>query len=277
MLENNAFFIYNKEHTKSRIAMWGTKGREMGTFDDGVYADQLWMLVPERNEPGYFYIENVHRSRYRIAKWGSGDREVGAFGGHYYSDQLWKFEKQHDGHYLIYNKNHPESRIAKWGGGDSDWGTFDGPIYEDQKWKLVPQFECVLKEETIWEYDNSQGTSDKSKKEIMAKGVQVDNPEKCNERNGLRESLRLSLSAARLSAARKADNLQVSCTCDLLQELERSTIYADSGKWFETREITFTALAGSKMYRVTQLVAEFKSLLSSDNCTLLGGTRVYTC
>lgn len=156
--------MYNKKYANSRIAQWGTKSREMGTFDGAMYADQLWMLVPDRNEPGYFYIENAHRSRYRIAKWGSGDREVGAYGSHYYGDQLWKFEKQNDGHYLIYNKQHPESRIAKWGGGDSDWGTFDGPIYEDQMWKLVPQFECVLKEETLWECDNSEGTGAKSRK-----------------------------------------------------------------------------------------------------------------
>ena len=71
----------------------------MGTYELGLYADQLWSLEAHPYHNDYFYIKNCMREGWRIAKWGSGSREVGAYGKEYYDDQLWKFVHVGDGFY----------------------------------------------------------------------------------------------------------------------------------------------------------------------------------
>ena len=91
-LDGNTFLIINKKYDHAKLAMWGTGGRDMGTYEQKVYEDQFWQLKEDPNHPGYYYIYNVKYDGYRVAKWGSGDREVGSYSGQYYDDQLWKFD-----------------------------------------------------------------------------------------------------------------------------------------------------------------------------------------
>ena len=151
-LNGNTFFIFNKKYEHAKIAQWGTGGREVGTFEQAVYPDQLWILE-ESSQAGYYYIKNAYHEGYRLAKWGKGDQEFGVYNGQYFEDQLWRFQKEGD-YYRIYNKRYPSSRITKTGKGDRDFVTYDGPNYEDQLWKLVPRFDVKGREYEIWSVDN---------------------------------------------------------------------------------------------------------------------------
>ena len=152
-LDGNTFFIYNKKYEHAKLAQWGTERRNVGTYEQGIYPDQLWYLKESTNHPGYFYIENVFHGGYRLAKWGKGDRDVGVYNGPYFDDQLWKFEPKGD-YYRIYSKHYPHAKITKWGKGNGDWGTFAGSDHDDQLWKLVPRFMAEARKEPLWSVDN---------------------------------------------------------------------------------------------------------------------------
>ena len=92
-LDGNTFLIVNKKYDHANLAMWGTKSREMGTYEQKIYPDQFWQLKQNSNHPGYYYIYNVNFDGYRVGKWGKGDEEVGSYNGQYFPDQLWKFVK----------------------------------------------------------------------------------------------------------------------------------------------------------------------------------------
>lgn len=269
VLDNNTFFIYNKKYSEARIASWGTDGREVGTFSHEVHPDQMWMIRPHPNHPGYYYIENVARARVRLAKWGAGDSEVGNYDGHFYDDQLWRFERLSDGYYLIYNKKYSNSRIAKWGSDDGDWGTYDGPIHDDQKWKLVPRFDAAVKEVTIWSVDNRQGQNDFSEQVTFTHGVTVKDASTFKMRTGFKYSSKISL-----GIAIDIFNIGTSASTELSLELEKTTTYEKVEEWSETRTIKFTAPAGTN-YRVTQYVSNFESSLGEDNFNVLGSYKVY--
>ena len=71
------FFIINKAYKHAKLAQWGTGGRDIGTYEQRVYPDQLWRLEAEPEHPGYYYICNVQNDGYRIGKWGGDDQAVG--------------------------------------------------------------------------------------------------------------------------------------------------------------------------------------------------------
>ena len=152
-LDGNTFFIYNKVYEHAKIAQWGTSGRDVGTYEQKVCPDQLWLIEESSKYPGYYYIKNAKHDGYRLAKWGSGDRKAGVYNGQYNEDQLWRFQQEGD-YYRIYNKKYSSAKIAKWGKGDGDWGTYDGKDYDDQLWKLVPRFSARAGEHEIWSIDN---------------------------------------------------------------------------------------------------------------------------
>lgn len=152
-LDGNTVFFYNKRYEHARIAQWGTGGRDVGTYDQGVHSDQLWRLEESSNHPGYYYIHNAHHEGYRLAKWGSGNNQVGVYNLGYYEDQLWRFQQEGD-YYRIYNKKYPSAKITKWGPGNSDWGTYSGDNYNDQLWKIVPRYEASATEVKLCSIDN---------------------------------------------------------------------------------------------------------------------------
>ena len=64
----------------------------MGTYEKGVYPDQLWQLRKEPDHCGYYTINNLKWEGYRVTKFKKGDRDVGVYNGDYYEDQYWKFQ-----------------------------------------------------------------------------------------------------------------------------------------------------------------------------------------
>lgn len=151
-LNGNTFLIYNKVYEHAKLAQWGTGGRDVGTYEQHIYPDQL-SILEESSTSGYYYIKNAVHDGYRLAKWGDGDRKAGVYNGQYYEDQLWRFQQEGD-YYRIYNKKYSSAKIAKWGKGDGDWETYAGPNYDDQLWKLVPRFKARAREQVIWSCDN---------------------------------------------------------------------------------------------------------------------------
>ena len=152
-LDRNTFFIFNKVYNRAKIAQWGTRGRDVGTYEQGTYADQLWYLEQSSRYPGYYYIRNAYRQGYRLAKWGRGDSAMGVYNGQYYDDQLWRFQRE-GAYYRIYNKVYSSAKIAKWGKSDGAFGTYAGRNYNDQLWKLVPRFEAKGREKQEYCFDN---------------------------------------------------------------------------------------------------------------------------
>ena len=149
-LNGNTFFIYNKKYEHAKLAQWGTSSRDVGTHEQAIYPNQLWLLNESESNPGYYYIKNAEHNGYRLAKWASGDQKTGVYNGQYYDDQLWRFQKEGE-YYRIYNKKYSSAKITKWGKEDSKWGTYDGPNYDDQLWKLVPRFEATAQECPIFD------------------------------------------------------------------------------------------------------------------------------
>ena len=145
-LDGNTFFFFNKKYEHAKLAQFGTGGgRDVGTYEQAVCTDQLWMLEESKSKPGWYYIKNVKHEGYRLAKWGLGDKEVGVFNGQFFSDQLWKF-KQEGEYYRVFNYKYSSAKIAKFSKNDRDWGTYSKEECEDQLWKLVPRFKAKAKE-----------------------------------------------------------------------------------------------------------------------------------
>ena len=151
--DGTTVFIYNKKYEHAKIAQWGTNGRDVGTYEQRIHPDQLWLLEQSPRHTGYYYIKNAKHDGYRLAKWGKGDGQTGVYNGQYHDDQLWRFQQEGD-YYRIYNKEYSSAKIAKWGKRDGDWGSYGGPDYDDQLWKLVPRFEARAQEKEIWFIDN---------------------------------------------------------------------------------------------------------------------------
>ena len=83
MLDGNTFLIVNKVYNHAKLAMWGTGGRDMGTYEQKINPDQFWQLKEYPDHPGYYYIYNVKYEGYRVAKWAKGNEKVGCYNGKY--------------------------------------------------------------------------------------------------------------------------------------------------------------------------------------------------
>lgn len=135
-LANDIFYIYNKHHAKSRLAMWGVGARDMGPYAKEHYDDQKWILRPSADAAGYFIVENAYRTGYCISVLGDGDKDVGVrpvSEGTNSPGHLWKFAEQSDGTYILSSKRTPNARLAA----GRRFINYDGPVYEDQKWLLL--------------------------------------------------------------------------------------------------------------------------------------------
>ena len=111
-LNGNTFFIYNKKYEHAKLAQWGTGGRDVGTYEQAINPDQLWLLEENSSKPGYYYIKNAKHEGYRLAKWGSGDGQTGVYNGQYHYDQLWRFQKEGDLiYYRIYNRKYSSANL----------------------------------------------------------------------------------------------------------------------------------------------------------------------
>lgn len=261
-LDGAIFYIINKVYSHARLAQWGTSGRDIGTYEQKVYPDQLWRLQAEPKHPGYYYICNVHNDGYRIGKWGGGDEEVGNYNGQYFDDQLWKFEKS--GHfYRIFNYKYKDAKMAKWGKGDGQWGTFSGDNYDDQLWKLAPLLEGSLGKTFVWSIDNRQGSENVTVQRSVTKGVKITQASSLTKKTGFKASLKYSASLA----IEGIFNVGSEMSYEFSQEIESSLSYANEKQWSETTTVTFTAPKRVN-YRVTQWQLNFGSdpMLEDDQC-----------
>lgn len=256
------FFIINKAYKHAKLAQWGTGGRDIGTYEQRVYPDQLWRLEAEPEHPGYYYICNVQNDGYRIGKWGGDDQAVGNYNGQYFDDQLWKFEKYGD-FYRIFNYKYEDAKIAKWGKGDSDWGTFDGKFFDDQLWKLTSLFESSLTKASVLTIDNRQGSENVIVERSVTKGVKLTTTSSLSIKEGFKASLKYSAS---LEIGRVA-RVGMEEAFEICQEIESSLSNSSQEQWSETTKVTFTAPKGVN-YRVTQWQLNFRSwnLMLTDNC-----------
>lgn len=96
-LNNGTFLIINLTYSNAKLAMWGTKPRDMGTTEEEFNENQLWQLKEDPKQPKRYYICNLKYDGYRINKLGPGKKDVGGVWhkGHYNDNQSWRF--QHDG------------------------------------------------------------------------------------------------------------------------------------------------------------------------------------
>ena len=256
--DNKTFFIANKTFYRARLAQWGTDGRDVGTYEQGYYPDQLWMLKMDPKHPNYYTIENLRNPGYRIAKWGGGDRDVGVYKGQYFENQLWRFNKVGDDEYRIYNYAYKDAKIGKWGKGDGDWGTYDGPDAEDQIWKLIPRFTAKSKGgnadwSIIWKADNTQGTQDFSEMVEVTQGINLNTSKTFSVKTGIDVSLEAAIPFVGTLSTK------------ISTEISKSYSQSEEKSWSRTSRIEFTAPAG-KNYCVRQLVCDFESKLVRDNC-----------
>lgn len=256
-LNGRTFVITNKEYHRANLAQWGTSGRSVGTYEQKLYPDQLWLLEEDNRYPGYYYINNVHHEGYRLAKWGRGDGAVGVYNGQYYRDQLWKFVRT--GHYYrIYNKKYPRAKIAKWGKGDGDWGTYNGRNYDDQLWKLTPRFraaECM--ENVLWEFDNRGASRDISQEVTQTTGLKLTTSKTVSSSFGLETALQ--------SAVPQLPGAGVTST--IRSDISKSLTNGREETWSKTTKTVYTAPAGKK-FTVYQMVCDFDSSLASDSMHL---------
>ena len=149
-LDGNTFFFYNKKYNHAKLAQWGTDDSDLGTYEQGTDAGQLWILEEDPSMHGYFYIKNAKYEGFRLTKYGEDDNELCVYQHQYHGDQLWRFQEEGD-YYRIYNKKYPLAKLAKWDKGDSDMGTFAGADYDDQLWKLVSRFQAKAHERDVFE------------------------------------------------------------------------------------------------------------------------------
>ena len=66
----------NKKYHLARVAQWGFKPRQMGTYRGEYIAEMVWYLHTDDNHPGYYSITNCSHISL-ISKWGKADDEVG--------------------------------------------------------------------------------------------------------------------------------------------------------------------------------------------------------
>ena len=261
-LDGAIFYIINKVYSHARLAQLGTGRRDIGTYEQKVYPDQLWRLQAEPKLPGYYYICNVDHDGYGIEKWGGGDKEVGNYNGQYFEDQLWKFEKSGQ-FYRIFNYKYKDAKMAKFGKGDRDWGTYSGDNYDDQLWKLAPLLEGSLGKTFVWSIDNRQGSENVTIQRSVTKGVKITQASSLTKKTGFKASLQYSASLAIEGIFSVGSEMNYEFT----QEIETSLSHADEKQWSETTTVIFTAPKGVN-YRVTQWQLSFGTdpMLEDDQC-----------
>ena len=113
VLDKNQFLIYNHNYPSARLAQWGQKYSDAGTYEHGLALNQLWTLEPHSYQKGCYYIVNEYWPNWRIA---DSKHNFYVFDGPHWDDQLFRFVPSgSDGFFYIYNCLYTNDRIAKYG------------------------------------------------------------------------------------------------------------------------------------------------------------------
>jgi len=266
VLDNNQFLIYNKVYHKARLAQWGTDRSNAGTYEHGLYPDQLWTLDPHPTMKDCYYIVNERYSQHRIA---DSNHKFVVTDGTYYNDQLFKFVPNGDGFYYIYSCHYINDRITKHGRGMNEVSMYSGPNYSDQLWKLVPRFKANLYTNEVFHQDNRQGSEPIAIERTVTTGLRRSTTDTIQRKETFKQSIEASF-----SGAVKALDIGVTTTTEFSNELETSFSQTDEQNWSRTEKITFT-IPAYKNYKVMQHVAAFEGEFSTESCRLLTAFKVF--
>lgn len=264
LLDNNTFFIGSKKYSQSRLEAWGKRRTAVGTPEREFNANQLWMLKPSPDFPGYFYIESVEHKQFRLSMWDSPNGTVVLFNGNLFDDQLWCFRRDRQGAYTITNKLYPNSRLTKWGPDLNQWGTCETPLGDEQTWILTPRYSAKLSERTLWTVDNRSNQQFQFRQLEYTVGVTVDNSPLFRKRRGFKEAIELALQTECQGTFLAQNDLQ-----RLNMELSNTQSSDQTNTWAQNQSL-LVAIPPAKLYSVRQLVCSFESPISTDCCKLFG-------
>ena len=262
--DNNQFLIYNKVYHEARLTLFQDKS--VGSYEHGLYKDQLWTLKPHPRQKGCYYLVNEEHPQYRLA---DHKHTLIAYNKHRYADQLFKFVDNNDGYYYIYNCYHTNDRIAKWGHENHKTGMYGKEKYPDQLWRLVPRFKANFFTDLVFHFDNRQGSTDIKREISVTTGVKRSSTETIRSKTTYSQSIEASL-----SGAIKMFNFGVTSKTEFSVELENSFSKTTESAWSKTEKITFTIPAG-KNFKVMQHVVKFDGEFSADSCTLLTAIKIF--
>ena len=262
-LDNNQFLIYNKIYHKARLTLFQNK--KVGSYEHGLYADQLWTLEPNPYRRDCYYLVNEYHPQYRLA---DHKHRMISYNGHRYADQLFRFVPS-GGYYYIYNCHYTNDRIAKWGHENHKTGMYGGPKYPDQLWKLVPRFKAQFFTDEVFHFDNRQGSKPITKEISVTRGVKISSTTSIRRKTTFRQSIEASL-----SAAIKIFNFGVTSKTEFSDELQTSISRNTEESWSRTDKITFVIPPG-KNFKVMQHVVRFDGKFSAESCKLHSAIKIF--
>lgn len=261
-LNGNVFLLQNKEYNHANLVQFKAENKKtnLGSYEQGTYDDQLWLLEEEPKHKGYYYIKNK-RHNWRICKSGKDREDVWCYGGNHFDDQLWRFEHDGDNYYRIYNYSYPNDKLTKFGSGNDRIGSYDGANYDDQVWKLIPWYEVKesdIKSNILFDCDNRTGSAAFKKTVTVTQGLKLTNSSSLSSTLGIENSL---------TAAANYGIASAEMTSTITASLSASINSSSEETWSQTETITFSAPAG-KNYRVKQIECPFNSAYEPDSMTL---------
>ena len=214
ILDNNQFLIYNKKYHKSRLAQWGTKHKNVGSYQHGLNFDQLWTLEPHPRKQGCYYIVNEKYPKFRLADY---RHKLIVYDGNHYDDQLFKFVPNGDGYYYIKSCRYTHDRIVKWGTEDRKTGIYDGPGQWEQLWRLVPRFKASFFTDVIFHFDNRQGSMPIVREISVTRGIKKTTTSSIKNKSTYKKSI-----GAAIGGAVKLIDIWMTSTTEFTHELEIS-------------------------------------------------------
>ncbi|WP_414589877.1 hypothetical protein [Scytonema sp. PCC 10023] len=292
---NAVYFIRNYKHNQARLAQFekneylpGSKiYTKWGTFANGIYEDQLWILKEALpHYPNSFYIVNWtsnHRLTYltempqltkpydgftsllELSKELYGLKDIPKkailFGGDFFENQLWRFSEAGDNSYRIINYTNPRAKLAKWGKSDQDCGVYDSDdsLYDDQRWVLEPRFYNVEEvKNLVYEMRNAGSLPDEIKRSVEHGFTQV-NIDSVKEVSSFKASAEVSF---------ELKNVSSTVRTEFSKEIEIITSRQTTKSYSERTEKSFICPPKTlKAWYQKQL--NFKSYIEEHNCSLL--------
>lgn len=266
VLDNNQFLIYNKKYPFARLTQYKAKEKEVGTYEGGIYSDQLWTLTPHPYQEGCYYIENEFHPGWRIANY---RHTFKVYEGPYFDDQLFKFVPFDDEYYYIYNCHYTNDRITKYGHDDKEVTMYSGNLHPDQLWKLVPRFTAGFRTHQLFHIDNRQSSVPITRKVSVTTGLTRTSSTTIRSQRTFKRSMEKSLSVA-------IKELEVGATNgrEFTRELEKSFSKSSEASWSATVELEFTIPARTN-YKVLQRYSIFHGVIGADSSTLWTNMKIF--
>jgi len=257
-LDNQQFLIYNKKYHRARIAQWGRRHRNVGTYQHGLRFGQLWTMKSDPNKKGCYYIHNYKYSRYRLADYRG---KLLTYPKSYFDDQLFKFVPNGKGYYRIFSCYYPTHRLRKWGAQDYKTSFSRRAGGSEQLWKLVPRYTATLYSKVVFKLDNRQNTKDVHKVITTTVGLTRTSKRRISHKTNFKLGLSTIIKKLTVSP-------EITHTMDIVKENIRVK------KWQKVVKETYTISAGTN-FMLVQQVAELKSVMNKDDVKLFSYAKVF--